>query len=150
MKKDRTRDYATDAFRLYASLGKPKYEELKKRIYNDALFCENAEPSRAIIKANSEIENNTPLLLDVMAVEKTIDILIQGKKEHIVKAIESVYFVTPYKPLHKNEVIDRVRYFAQELPASERAVFYWLKEARLLFAAIRGLRINDDIIKSLQ
>ncbi len=149
MLKDKTRDYATSAFRMYASLGKPTYDELKKRIYERALLDENIEPSKAVIKANAELENKTPLLLDVLAVEKTLEMLNQGKKEHIVKAIEQIYFTYPEEPLGKNAVISKVRRFCYNYGAAERTVFYWLKEARLLFSAIRGLRIDDDV-KSLQ
>lgn len=149
MLKDKTRDYATSAFRMYASLGKPTHDELKKRIYERALLDENIEPSKAVIKANAELENKTPLLLDVLAVEKTLEMLNQGKKEHIVKAIEQIYFTYPEEPLGKNAVISKVRRFCYNYGAAERTVFYWLKEARLLFSAIRGLRIDDDV-KSLQ
>lgn len=149
MLKDKTRDYATSAFRMYASLGKPTYDELKKRIYERALLDENIEPSKAVIKANAELENKTPLLLDVLAVEKTLEMLNKGKKEHIVKAIEQIYFTYPDEPLGKNAITSKVRRFAYEYGAVERTVFRWLKEARLLFSAIRGLRIDDDI-KSCQ
>ncbi len=149
MLKDKTRDYATAAFRMYAALGRPQYDELKKKIYETALLDKDTEPSKAVIKANAELENKTPLLLDVLAVEKTLEMLTRGKKEHIVSAVEQIYFTYPEEPLGKNAVISKVRRFCYDYGASERTVFYWLKEARLLFSAIRGLRIDDDV-KSLQ
>ena len=37
MKKDHIRDYATEAFRYYAFLGKPHKEDLEKKYYQEAL-----------------------------------------------------------------------------------------------------------------
>ena len=78
MKKDFTRDYATEAFRLYAAMGKPSYEEATKQIYEAALNdCEFKDPEIANLSAEAAVSNATPLLLDILAVEKTIDILVK-------------------------------------------------------------------------
>jgi hypothetical protein len=36
-------------------------------------------------------------------------------------------------------IVDRVTAYAMKCPASTKAVYAWLKSARLLFAQIRGL-----------
>lgn len=141
MKKDRTRDYATAAFRTYAALGKPKYEELKSRIYKDALSGRN--PQRALLQAEKAVCDKSALLADIMAVNRTLELLEQGGKGHIIAAVEAVYFVRPEIPITKKVITERVKRVAYEMPAAERSVFYWLREARLLFADIRGLYTDD-------
>lgn len=144
MKKDFTRDYATEAFRLYAAMGKPSYEEATKQIYEAALNdCEFKDPEIANISAEAAVNNATPLLLDILAVEKTIDILERGNKTHIARAISDVYFVQPEQPLRRGDITARVRRYSLTAFSSERNVYLWLKEARLLFAAVRGLRIAE-------
>ena len=145
MKKEFTRDYATEAFRLYAAMGKPTYDEAKQIIYNKALSdCEFKEPEVATQTAEIAVEKATPLLLDILAVEKTIDILTRGGKTHIVRAVEDVYFVQPKLPIRRGDITARVHRHSLTSFASERIVFLWLKEARLLFASIRGLRIPEE------
>lgn len=144
MKKDITRDYATEAFRLYAAMGKPSYEEATKQIYNAALNdCEFKNPETANIAAETAVRNAAPLLLDILAVEKTIDILERGNKAHIARAVFDVYFVQPDQPLRRGDITARVQYHSLTAFASERNIYLWLKEARLLFAAVRGLRIAE-------
>ena len=105
MKKDFTRDYATEAFRLYAAMGKLSYEEATKQIYEAALNdCEFKDPEIANISAEAAVNNATPLLLDILAVEKTIDILERGNKTHIARAISDVYFVQPEQPLRRGDI----------------------------------------------
>ena len=145
MKKDFTRDYATEAFRLYADMGKPSYDEASKSIYNKAIAdCEFKNPDIAVSIAEAAVNRATPLLLDILAVEKTIEILQRGGKEHIVRAVENVYFVQPKLPLRRGDITARVRRYSLTAFASERVVYTWLKEARLLFASVRGLRITKD------
>ena len=144
MKKDFTRDYATEAFRMYAAMNKPTYDEAVKIIYNKALKeCEFKNPELANLAAESAVTNATPLLLDIMAVEKTISILRNGNKSHIADAVSDVYFTQPTLPLRRGDISARVRRHSLEYFASERNIYLWLKEARLLFAALRGLRISE-------
>ena len=79
-----------------------------------------------------------------MAADKTIDLLERGEKGHIVDALKAVYFIYPLQPLRRGDISGRVRRFALTYPAEERTVYRWLKEARLLCAAIRGLRITES------
>lgn len=149
MKKDFTRDYATEAFRLYAAMGKPTYEQARAAIYEAELLKRNSfDPATAIQQAETAVEKNTPYLLDMLAVNKTMELLSQGKKEYIVAAVKAVYFAYPQHQLHKGDISDRVRQFSLTCPTDERTAYRWLKEACLLCAAVRGLRISDaDTIK---
>lgn len=109
MKKDRVRDYATAAFRDYA------------------------------LYMKSPFEMQEPQTKDIEAVKAVIDYFNNKGKRHVVMAIEDIYFVEPNKPLKKNEITERVKYFAVEFPADESSVYRWLKAARNKFAEFRGL-----------
>ena len=143
MKKDFTRDYTTEIFRLYAAMGKPTYERAQSDIYETELLRRSdLNPQTAIAQAERAVENATPLLLDVMAAERTIELLERGNKSHIVSAVSAVYFADPKSPLRRGDISARVHHFSLMCPTDERTVYRWLKEARLLCAAIRGLRIS--------
>lgn len=127
MEKDFTKAYITEAFRLYARLGAPTYESAEEKI---------------LAKDERGIEYETPTLLDFGAVEMAFDLLRQRGKGYITKAVKEIYFVQPTKPLRRGDITNRVRRFAITNGADERTVYRWLKEARVLCAAIRGLRIS--------
>lgn len=57
--------------------------------------------------------------------------------------MKAVYFAYPQQPICKGDISDRVRRYSMQCPTDERAVYRWLKEARLLCAAVRGLRIAE-------
>ena len=144
MKKEHTRDYITEAFRLYAAMGKPTYEQVKADIYNAELAKHSGDnPSVAVARAETAVNNNAPMLLDILAVERTMELLERGEKGHIVQAVKAVYFVRPTMPIRRGAISERVRHFAITFPVSEKQVYAWLKEARYLCAAIRGLRISN-------
>ena len=148
MKKDFTRDYVTEAFRLYAAMGKPTYEEAQKKVYEIELSKRSdVDPSIAVTQAETAVNNSMPLLLDIMAVQKTIELLERGNKQHIVSAVKDIYFLYPLQTLRRGDISDRVHRFAITFPVSEKQVYVWLKEARLFCAAIRGLRISNEDIK---
>lgn len=151
MKKDFTRDYVTEAFRLYAAMGKPTYEEAQRKVYEMELSKRSdKDPSVAVAQAEKAVKNNMPLLLDILAVDKTIELLERGEKRDAVKAVEAVYFTKSHAPLHRGDISERVRYYAMSCPTDERTVYRWLKEARLLCAAVRGLRITDTDTKKFR
>lgn len=144
MKKDWTRDYATEIFRSWAAAGKPTYEYERDRIRAAALTKHSmASAETALVQAEKAVEAAAPHLMDVLAAERTVALLKKGKKDYIVKALEAVYFVQPSEPLRRGEITERVRRFAVRYHADERVVFRWLKEARLLCAASRGLKISE-------
>lgn len=144
-KKEWYMDYATHAFVRYASLGCPTRQEYENRIRQD---CYNRlalhEPSFIVMKANAEVSSRIPLLEDIDAVNRVIDILTQQDKQYIIQAIKDVYFVNPKgKPEH-GVIVERVTAYAMKCPASTKTVYAWLKSARLLFAKLRGLNTGDD------
>ena len=143
VKKDFTRDYATEAFRLYAAMGKLSVKDIEKNSEDEANRESGAQPEVAYFIKKNKTEKMTPLLLDIMAVEKTIEILEVGGKIHIVRAVADVYFVQPAQPLRRGDITMRVRRHSLTAFVSERNVYLWLKQARLLFASLRGLRISD-------
>lgn len=144
MEKDFTKQYTTEAFRLFARLGCPSYERAREIVYQQELNKRSeCPPDIAVVQAERAVEKQTPTLLDILAVEETITLLEKGEKSNIVKAVKAVYFVNPQQHLRRGDISNRVRRFAITYPADERTVYRWLKEARLLCAAIRGLRISD-------
>lgn len=146
MKKDFIRDYATAAFRLYAALGKPSYDTASQRVYNKAIAkYERMNPAIAVSQAEIAVANSTPVLLDILAVNETLAMLDKGGKLYICRALQAVYFIQPNKPLRKGDISARVLRYALCVPTDERTVYRWLKEGRDLFAALRGLRIDDGV-----
>lgn len=143
MKKDFIRDYATEMFRQYAALGKPSTENLKRAITDAVTVSRSHETNalKALLDGYETAEKMSAVIDDVSAVEKTMLQLKDANKEYISRAVVAVYFASPTTPLHRGDISARVRRFALDLPASEKQVYHWLREARLLCAANRGLRI---------
>ena len=113
MKKDLIRDYATEAFRLYARMGCP---------------------------ALREIGGEGGTAADLRAVSEVMRILaLQGKAE-IVAAVRAVYFVAPQQEIRRGSISERVEAFAETYPTSVPSVYRWLRAARELFGKVRGLR----------
>lgn len=151
MKKDAIRDYATEAFRFYAALGRPKYEDIKKRVYDYAM----AEERRTEVKtgglslpteyqlrnAENALEELEAELMDIFAVERTLEILSTHKNGREIKeAVEIVYFTEPSRALRRNEITNRVHFAELAIHTSERNIYYFLKIARDIFATERKLR----------
>jgi len=120
MKKDWIRDYATEAFRIYALHHEPTYDEIEK------------------------IED-AGLAADLMAVCNTITFLTENDKTVIYQSIKNVYFVDPSKPLKKGDISQRVLHLALSMPAAEKSIYRWLNDARDIFANMRGLRTKEHI-----
>lgn len=145
MKKDHTRDYVTEMFRIYAAAGMPTYEEERDRIYSDAQSrCAHEDAARAAAYAERAVEKAAPYLCDIMAAAETFRLLERGGRNDIARAVKAVYCAYPKQPLARDTISCRVRRFASSCPADERTVYRWLREARLLCAALRGLRISYD------
>lgn len=148
MKKDFTRDYVTEIFRAWAAAGMPTYDEARERVYKTELAKRaSMDAATAIVQAEIATDKRTPFLLDIMAAEKTMELLERGGKYVIVRAVKEVYCAYPMQPLRRGDITDRVRRYSLLCPADTSTVYRWLKEARLLCAAVRGLRISDDDIK---
>lgn len=124
MKKDNIRDYATEAFRYWASIGCPAYE--------DILSYQNAERP-----AFSDAEKE-----DIRACDACFRYFSESGHTVICDAVREVYMTKPNQDIGKNEISVRVTRFSMKTPASERQVYYWLHQARVLFAELRGLRLD--------
>ena len=143
MKKDHIRDYAVAAFRLYASLGCPTLAQAEQKIRQQSYRrYSTCEPQRQLIKAEQAIRESCAELADIEAVEKTLLLLIENGKPHVVAAVKAIYFANPKYPLRKGEISERVLRLSLSMPASTQTVYKWLKESRQLFALLRGLRIE--------
>lgn len=147
MKKDHIRDYATEAFRYYAFLGKPHKEDLEKRYYQEALEEYQrrqqsggtgiSKPTeQAVMYAEGILRQKQAELWDILAVEKTMAQLHIWERQ----AVEIVYFPHAQREIEKNDISMRVQEAVIRIPASERSVYYYLKKARNIFAFERGLR----------
>lgn len=112
MKKEESRDYITAAFRYYAA-----------------------------VKAGKAEVKTIPEKKDFDAVEKTLELLVHGGRRYIADAVKAVYFVDCQKPLSKHAIALRVRRFAVTMPADERTIYRWLREARQICMRIRELRV---------
>lgn len=143
MKKDRNRDYATDAFLLYANLGSPKTDDyidfLKSCVYDE---CETMEPRLILQNAERTVSEHRPTISDIDAVNRMLEMLDMQQKDYISNAIRAVYMRKQPRAPSKGEISDRVRYYAQSLGADERTVYRWLRMGRELFAVCRGLRVD--------
>lgn len=150
--KDHIRDYATDAFRFYAENGKSA-EKFKQKIYIEALDEIKKRETQvkdgiskpteqALLAAEKAVNERISEILDMEAVDKVLAELEARHKNHIIKAIEIVYFKDANKQFTTGDIQDRVQVAAIEIPAGERSIYRWLKQARELFAYKRGLRID--------
>lgn len=144
--KDHLRDYAAAAFRFYANNGKSA-EKYKKRIYEEAL--ENigrsgggsgiSKPTEsAIMAAERAVNIKIAEIKDMEGVELTLAELRARNRSDIVQAIEYVYFTEQEGNLDDTKA--KVHAAEIFIPASERSIYYWLKQARQIFAIERGLR----------
>lgn len=143
MKKDNCQSYTIEAFRFYAAMGKPTFLQAKTKVYMDAVGSCGGDEQAAVLAAQQAVRDNTAMLLDIYAVEKMLEILKFAHKEYIIRAVEEVYFVSPKAPLKRGALTARVRRASFTLYCDERTVYIWLREARRLFASLRGLRIDD-------
>ena len=122
MKKDASRDYATNAFRVYAVLG---------------------EKGRKKIRSAAEI---TSIVQDVEAVDKTLESI--GKLpdgDIITKAVKSVYFCNGKYAFSRGEIVRRVCAVKEEIYVSEIQIYRYLRLARETFCKIRGLCTWGDL-----
>lgn len=151
MKKDNIRDYATEAFRYYAAMGRPSYDAIKDKLYRFFLAEENrsdvgskdclSKPTeQALINAQNRTDEFESELKDILAVENTLKILSYQKNgADIKKAIEIVYFTNPTKDIGKGEISERVHAAELAIRITEPTVYRYLRQAREIFASERGL-----------
>lgn len=159
MKKDHLRDYATNAFRTYASVGSPTYEEMRQRILDDIInrSAERdltgggvARPTEAmILAAEEQLDRSAGKLADILAVIRTVDRIKAHKDgDMILRSLREVYFVHPFRSPEKGEISARVRAVASRNFTDERTVYRWLSAARDIFSVERGLNIEKVVSSS--
>ena len=145
MKKTHYRDYATEAFRLYAQEGSLK--RYKEKIYRQAIAEATkghkqkfGSPTEAqVIRAEQALEDVKATLLDLEAVEKTmlrLELSCYGTDK--IKVLKIVYMNKG--EIQRGVIQERVHYAEIHIPASEAEIYRWLAEARRIFAEERGLR----------
>lgn len=145
MKKDFTRDYATSAFRMWARHGCPTYDEAVDKIKSRAMSqAGDVDRLKKIAFAESEVEKRTALLCDVLACERTFISLEGHGKKHVCDAVRAVYMVDPWREARRGELTSRVIRYSMRAHISESQVYRYLREARLFFCGLRGLRISDE------
>lgn len=149
MSKDYLRDYATEAYRFYGRVG--SLENHRKNLYLAALEEASrmetgsgliSNPTEAmVVRAEAKVDEKISELLDLEAVEKTINEFLANGRDDIVKCIKQVYIDCSNYTNNSYTIKDRVIKASISIPVSERTIYYNLKKARLLFAYNRGLRI---------
>lgn len=155
MKKDYIRDYATEAFRFYATIGMTS-DEYRNKIAQEAIenmskkevSISSSGPGRPtesqLLYSEKLVEEKLSAIYDIDAVEKTLkecETTYLGRE--IKKVIEIVYFTEAKQPIRKGDIRDRVLKVCDELHISESTAYRHLKKARLLFAHNRGLRVEE-------
>lgn len=146
-KKDKNRDYCTDAFRFFMQVGgntelfKAKIREEYLKSYEGGGSGVSKPTEAALIRAEQAVDSRVAEVKDVEAVEKVIAQLKAGGRSDIVKCIEIVYFTDADKELMKSDIQSRVDKCVIEIHISERQVYKLLGQARKLFAIERGLRV---------
>ena len=148
--KDYLRDYSTAAFRFYARLGRPTYEEMKKVVYDAAFESSRRElindknikkpTQQAVINAEKAVEALAGELCDILAVEK----VLARMQPEMIKAVEIIYFTDAERELMYGDITARVHKTESVIPASESQIYRWLKQARMMFAVERGLRLPSS------
>lgn len=136
MKKDNISDYAIAAFARYAHYDRRSENELKEYIYHRELL-KHDRPDIAVKCAEEAVGENAALFADIAAVEKTLELMSRCGDPDRLKAVKAVYVSKAGSA--RREVALRICSIALEIPVAERTVYRWLKEARTVFAEIRGL-----------
>lgn len=145
LKKDNVRDYATEAFRYWASVGCPTYDEAVARIKKRAL--EKAKGQSAEIKAafvSACIDQRQGALADIKACDECFCYLRAHGKECVCSAVREIYMAFSRKRLARGELSGRVVRFAMDNFYGERTVYKFLDEACERFAGYRGLRQDSE------
>jgi AraC-like DNA-binding protein len=101
-----------------------------------------SNPTAAALEhAEREVDRMHGELQDIFAVSETMHLLSFGGSKDALNCIEGVYMVDANKPIRRRDIEMRVTKTANEFGMSERTVYRHLKDARELFASLRGLRL---------
>lgn len=150
MIKTHYRDYATEAYRLYARLGGA--EAYKRRIYAEAQErhaqgCTGGPGSpteAAVLRGEAALAEKEGTWRDLEAVERAVQrIALHRNGECILCAVRTVYQQNPEVALERGDIANRVTQLSLSMPASPRSIYGWLSIARDVFAEERGLRMGN-------
>ena len=145
MNKDHIRDYATAAFRYWASQGCPTYDEAVARIKNRALNkAKDIDPARALAYAEAEVEKKSAELGDIIACEACFKHFEECGKGYVCEAVRAVYMVYPCRKLRRRELSGRVLKYSQDNYLSVRSAYYYLNQACAYFSSLRNMRISTE------
>lgn len=151
MIKTHYRDYATEAWRLYARLGSA--EAYKRRIYAEAQQRHaeggsggvGSPTEAAVLRGEAAIAEKESVWRDLEAVERAMERIASRRNgDCILRAVREVYQVHADVPLERGDVANRVIRLSIAMPANEATIYRWLGIARRVFAEERGLRINCE------
>lgn len=147
MIKTHYRDYATEAWRLYARLGSA--EAYKRRIYSEAQQRHaeggsggvGSPTEAAVLRGEAAIAEKEGVWRDLEAVERAMERIASRRNgDCILRAVREVYQAHAETPLARGDVASRVIRLSIAMPASPRSIYGWLSIARDVFAEERGLR----------
>ena len=122
MKRDRCRDYATQAFVWFGAVRNKSVEEF-------------------IVEEGIDTVEYEKFCADLFAVEKTFFKLASTNREYIIDAVREVYMCSRKFPKHR-DIAGRVRRYSFLVPTSEKTVYKWLETARNIYALERGLAVH--------
>lgn len=147
------RAYATEAFRLLAREGSAEayrgkiLEAVCQRQREEGgggLPMTGSQVEATLLKAERERAAKAGTIRDLEAAEAALAVVERMPEgRHRVEAVKAVYMVNPWQPLRRGDIRDRVCRASITIPASERAIYKWLADARDLFAEARELRTGD-------
>lgn len=142
--KSHIRDYATEAYRFYARVGgKGKYlRQLQDEYGKGRGVGVVSLPEGVLVTKEKILELHAAEFADLEAVERAIylaSLSVSGTE--MKKCIEVVYFQGCWEE-QRGWMSRRIERAVKEIPASDRQVKRWLKQARQIFALERGLRIS--------
>ena len=142
--RDHLRDYATEAFRFWAKVGGTKQyiEDLVEDVQKQKASGMASPTEGALVSKERILAERAAELADLDAVDKTLHIISTlGAGKEMLQAVEMVYFEKCWAEMQRGDIQDRVHKAELTIPASERQIYRWLKQARIIFAKERGLRL---------
>lgn len=146
MKKEVYRDYATAAYIFWAHKGYITGDEFIEKVKQKAIReSKNEEPADANRYIRACVTNHLASKKDIEACCKAFSLFEESGKEYICDAVRSVYGIYPVFTIRRGDITARVRAYAHSANTDERNVYRWLEQARKTFAAMRGLRFDDEV-----
>lgn len=122
------KDYVIAAFRYWARVGCPSYEDVMTRITQHG-HDSDAESAK---------------IADILACVEVFRRLEESGRTVIRDAVCAVYMAEPHVKPTREVITARVLQFSREEYVSDRQVWRYLAEACVMLGELRGLRTDDD------